>query len=242
MPYGGLAGPLGPHNAVPMARPCQLPLLSTRRAASALSWPYAGPSGGRGPRRQDGRQGDSGNMPQPALQKTPVAGHSETRRAHAPWLPKACSPALPVVRIVQTHRRTPAQAHVSWCSRALPLASASLVADDGWRCQLELHCREAQQSWGLADFMTVTPTGVTNAAPLALCRVTVAYRLQANRRQRDPADSLLDLQAAGRGDKYGEATIHRLPEKPAPVLLGQILHQVACLGRIHAPQPSFSFS
>ena len=33
-----------------------------------------------------------------------------------------------------------------------------------------------------------------------------------------------------------------LPEKPEPILLGQILHKVAGLGRIHASQPSFSFS
>jgi len=33
-----------------------------------------------------------------------------------------------------------------------------------------------------------------------------------------------------------------LPEKPEPVLLRRILNKVACLGRIHASQPSFSFS
>jgi hypothetical protein len=33
-----------------------------------------------------------------------------------------------------------------------------------------------------------------------------------------------------------------LPEKPEPVLLGQILHKVTCLGRIHASQHSGSFS
>jgi hypothetical protein len=33
-----------------------------------------------------------------------------------------------------------------------------------------------------------------------------------------------------------------LVAKPEPVLLGRILHKVAGLGRIHASQPSFSFS
>jgi hypothetical protein len=37
-------------------------------------------------------------------------------------------------------------------------------------------------------------------------------------------------------------TIKMLPEKPEPVLLAKILKQVAGLGRIHAAQPSFSFS
>jgi len=39
-----------------------------------------------------------------------------------------------------------------------------------------------------------------------------------------------------------EETIKLLPEKPEPILLAKIRHQVAGLGRIHAAQPSFSFS
>ena len=31
-----------------------------------------------------------------------------------------------------------------------------------------------------------------------------------------------------------------LPDKPEPVLLAEIFHKVACLGRIHAVQPSAS--
>jgi len=45
-----------------------------------------------------------------------------------------------------------------------------------------------------------------------------------------------------RGYKYVEETIQMLPEKPEPVLLAKILNQVAGLGRIHAAEPSFSFS
>ena len=54
--------------------------------------------------------------------------------------------------------------------------------------------------------------------------------------------SVLDLKADCRGYKYVEETITMLPEKPAPILLRQILHKVAGLGRIHASPPSFSFS
>ena len=72
--------------------------------------------------------------------------------------------------------------------------------------------------------------------------VQVAYRLCTDVRQRAPAYSVLDLKADCRGFKYVEATIHMLPEKPAPILCAKILHQVAGLGRIHAAQPSFSFS
>ncbi len=90
--------------------------------------------------------------------------------------------------------------------------------------------------------MNVTPTGVTNAANLSLFMVNVADRLRADMRQRDPDYSVLDLQADCRGSKDVEETIQMLPEKPEPILLRQILNKVAGLGRIHASQPSFSFS
>ena len=61
-------------------------------------------------------------------------------------------------------------------------------------------------------------------------------------RQRTPDYSVLDLKADCRGYKYVEETIQMLPEKPEPILLAKILNRVAGLGRIHAAQPSFSFS
>jgi putative transposase len=110
------------------------------------------------------------------------------------------------------------------------------------RFQIEFNFRDAKQYWGLEDFMNVTPPGVTNAANLSLFMVNVAYRLQGDGRQRDPDYSIIDLKADYRGYKYVEETIKMLPEKPEPVLLNQILHQVAGLGRIHVSQPFISFS
>ena len=110
------------------------------------------------------------------------------------------------------------------------------------RCQSAFTFRDAKPSWGLEDFRTVTPTGVTKAANLALCMVTGAYRLGTDVRQRLPDYSVLDLQADCRAYKYVEETIKMLPEKPAPILFAKILNQVAGLGRIHAVQSSFSFS
>ena len=110
------------------------------------------------------------------------------------------------------------------------------------RFQIEFNFRDAKQYWGLEDFMNVTPTGVTNAANLSLCMVNVAYCLRSDGHAREPDYSVLDLKADCRGYKYVEETIKMLPEKPEPVLLAKILNQVAGLGRIHAAQPSFSFS
>ncbi len=96
----------------------------------------------------------------------------------------------------------------------------------GLRFQIEFNFRDANQYWGLEDFMNVTPTGVTNAANLSLFMVNVAYRLRADLRQQDPDYSVLDLKADCRGYKYVAETIKMLPEKPEPGLLGQILHTV----------------
>lgn len=58
---------------------------------------------------------------------------------------------------------------------------------------------------------------------------------------RAPDYSGLDLQADCSGSKDAEETIQMLPEKPGPLLLAKILHQVSGLGRMHAAASSISF-
>jgi len=234
-----LDGHFGNHNALPMARQCHVHLISTLRADSALYWPYAGPYGGRGPRRKDGRKVDDGHIPQPSLQETTVEGHIQTCIYQAQVLHKAFSQALHVVIIVQTNLHTQVQAHVVLFSSDLALASALLVDSYAWRFQLECNFRDAKQYGGLEAFMNVTPTGVINAANLSLFMVNVSSRLLRDFRQDDPEYSILDLKASCRGYKYVDETIQMLPEKPEPVLLAQIFHTVAGLGRIHNVQPAF---
>jgi putative transposase len=237
-----LDGHFGHHNALPMARQSHLQLISTRRCDAALYLPATGPDAGRGPHRPDGRQLDYPNMPAKDLTETTVAGHIHTRVYQTQLLHKEFAQPLNVVIIVKTNLHTLAQAHAILFSSDLTLAYASLVDYYGLRFQIEFNFRDAKQYWGLEDFMNVTPTEVTNAANLSLFMVNVAYRLQADVRPRDPDYSILDLKADCRGYTYVEETIKMLPEKPEPVLLSQILHKVAGLGRIHVSQPSFSFS
>jgi putative transposase len=240
--YLVLDGHFGNNTALHMARQSHLHLISKLRYEAALYLPYAGPCGGRGPRRKYGSKVDDANIPEKYLQETTVEGPIQTRLDQAQLLHKEFAHPLNVVVILKTHLRTQAQAHVILFSSDLTLAYASLVDYYGLRFQIEFNFRDAKQYWGLEDFMNVTPTGVTHAANLSLFMINVAYRLQAALRQRDPDDSILDLKADCRGYKYVEETIKMLPEKPKPVLLDQILHKVAGLGRIHASQPSFSFS
>jgi putative transposase len=236
-----LDGHFGHHNALQMARQSHLHLISTLRCDAALYLPYTGPYAGRGPHRKYGSKLDYHNMPEKYLKETTVEGPIHTRVYQAQLLHREFAQPLNVVIIVKTNLHTLAQAHAILFSSDLTLAYTSLVDYYGLRFQIEFNFRDAKQHWGLEDFMNVTPTGVTNAANLSLFMVNVAARLQADARPRDPDYSILDLKADCRGYTYVEETIKMLPEKPEPVLLGQILHKVACLGRIHVSQPSFSF-
>jgi putative transposase len=240
--YLVLDGHFGNHNALHMARQCGLHLMSKLRYDAALYFPYTGPYAGRGPRRKYGPKVDDDHLPVHALKETTVEGHIETRLYQMQVLHKEFAQPLNVVIIAKTNLRTQARAHVVLFSSDLALAYAPLVDYDGLRFQIEFNFRDAKQYWGLEDFMNVTSTGVTNAANLSLFMVNVAYSLRAGGHARDPDYSVLDLKADYRGYKYVEETIKMLPEKPEPVLLAKILNQVAGLGRIHATQPSFSFS
>jgi hypothetical protein len=216
--YFVLDGHFGNHNAVQMARQSHLHLIAKLRCAAALSFPYAGPYAGRGPRRKYGHKVDYANLPEQYRKETTVEGHIETRLYQAQLLHKEFVHPLHVVIIVKTNLRTQAQAHVLLFSSDLTLAYASLVDYYGLRFQIEFNFRDAKQYWGLEDFMNVTPTGVTNAANLSLFMVNVAYRLRADVHPCDPAYRVLDLQADCRGYQYVEETIKMLPEKPEPIV------------------------
>jgi hypothetical protein len=240
--YLVLDGHFGNHNALQMARQSHLHLISKLRYDAALYFPYTGPYAGRGPHRKYGAKVAYDNLPMQYLKETTVEGPIQTWIYQMQLLHKEFTQPLNVVIIVKTNLHTQARAHVILFSSDLALASAPLVDYYGLRFQIEFNFRDAKQYWGLEDFMNVTPTGVTNAANLSLFMVNVAYRLRADVHPRDPDYSVLDLKADWRGYKYVEETIKMLPEKPEPVLLGQILNKVASLGRIHVSQSAFSFS
>src|SRR5215471_1528447 len=239
--YLVLDGHFGNHNALHMARQHHLHLISKLRCDAALYCPYTGPYAGRGPHRKYGAKVDYNALPVSYLKETTVEGSLQTCIYQMQLLHKEFTQPLHVVIIVKTNLRTQARAHVVLFSSDLALTYAPLVDYYGLRFQIECNFRDAKQYWGLEDFMTVTPTGVTNAANLSLFMVNVAYRLRADSHPRDPAYSVIDLKADWRGYKYVEETIKLLPEKPEPILLAKILDRVAGLGRIHTAQPSFSF-
>lgn len=240
--YLVLDGHFGNHHALHMARQCDLHLISKLRCDAALYLPYAGSYAGRGPRRKYGDKIAYDHLPLQYLQETTVERHMQTQIYQMPLLHREFAQPLNVVIMVKTNLRTQARAHLVLFSSDLALPYALLIDYYALRFQLEFNFRDAKQYWGLEDFMNVAPTGVINAANLSLFMVNVAYGLRQTRCPDDAEYSVLDLKADGRGYKYVEETIKMLPDKPEPVLFAKILHKVACLGRIHVVQPSFSFS
>jgi putative transposase len=240
--YLVLDGHFGNHNALHMARQCDLHLISKLRCDAALYLPYTGPYAGRGPRRKYGDKIEYDNIPVQYLQETTVERHMQTQLYQMQLLHREFAQPLNVVIIVKTNLRTQARAHIVLFSSDLALAYALMIDYYALRFQLEFNFRDAKQYWGLEDFMNVTPTGVTNAANLSLFMVNVAYHLRNTLPSCAPDYSVLDLKADCRGYKYVEETIKMLPDKPEPILFAKILHKIACLGRIHVVQPSFSFA
>src|SRR4029077_5795010 len=108
---------------------------------------------------------------------------------------------LPIVVMVQTHRKTQAGAHVVLCSRDLAISYAHLIDYDRWRFQLECNFRDAKHYGGLEDCMTVQQPPVDHSAHLAMFMVHVSHAVMRPMRTPWPACSVHDLQAWFRSRK-----------------------------------------
>ena len=232
-----LDGHFGNNAAVQMAQRCGLHLISKLRSDAAMYEPYDGPYQGRGPRRKYGAKLNYAALPPKYLQQTTVEGPIETRIYQTEVLHKEFGQRLNVVIIAKRNLTTQARAHAILFSSDLTLAYDQLIDYYSLRFQIEFTFRDAKQYWGLEDFMTVTATGVTNAANLALFMVNLTYVLLEDLRQTDPQCSVLDLKAQCRGYKYVTELIKLLPEAPDEDLMAQLFRHVAQLGRIHPVEP-----
>jgi DDE superfamily endonuclease len=233
--YLVLDGHFGNNAALVMAQQCKLHLISKLRCDSALYLPYDGPYAGRGPRRIYGDKLDPHSIPERYLRHTSVAEGIETRTYQLQARHKSVARPLNVVVILKTNLKSQAQAHVILFSSDLVLSWDKLIDYYCLRFQLEFNFRDAKQYWGLEDFMTTSPTGVSNAANLSLFLVNLVERLLQDVHRWQPACSVLDLKAHCRGAKYVEETIKLLPETPEPILLERIFSKIVGIGRIHAP-------
>lgn len=142
--------------------------------------------------------------------------------------------ALNLVIVVKTNLRTQKQGHVNFFSRDLSLGWEAMVDYYALRFQIEFNCRDAKQHFGLEDFMNVTQQGVTNAANRSFFCVNLSQVLLKDQSRSPGIVGILDLKSYFRGLKYVKETLKLLWEKPAPILMEQIMEQVGSLGRIHS--------
>jgi putative transposase len=172
-------------------------------------------------------------IPQAYLKKTIVEDGFETRTYQMQLLHREFDEPLNVVILLRINLATKTWSNAILFSSDLELTYDKLIDFYSLRFQIEFNFRDAKQFWGLEDFMTVTPTAVTNAANLSLFMVDVSQVLMYNDRQKDPNFSVLDLKAYYRGCRYLLETIQMLPQKPDDNLVSQLFQKVAALGRIH---------
>lgn len=135
--------------------------------------------------------------------------------------------------LVKTNLKTQARSHVILFSSDLDLQYEKIIDYYKLRFQIEFNFRDAKQFWGLEDFMNIGQTAVTNAANLAFFMVNLSHHLLADFRQHNPNSGIIDLKAHYRGFRYVHEILKMLPQKPEPILLGQIFAKLTSLGRIH---------
>ena len=229
-----LDGHFGNNNALQMARQCGLHLISKLRHDAALYFVYDGPQKERGPRKRYGDKIDYHNIPAHYLVQCQRDGDIETRIYQAQMLHRDFAQPLNVVFISKRNVKTGQVAQVNLFSSDLTLSYEKIIAYYSLRFQIEFNFRDAKQFWGLEDFMNIKQQPLTNALNLSLFMVNVSHLLLQQFRQTNPDSGILDLKAYFQAEKYVQETIKLLPEKPDPILLEQVIAQVASLGCIHS--------
>ena len=232
-----LDGHFGNNNVMQVVRQrLGLHLISKLRHDSALYLPFEGPQKKSGPRRRYGDKLDYRAIPQAYRVACTQEKGIGTEIYQATLLHEHFATSLNVVIIVKTNLVSGARTHAVLFSSDLDLSWEHLVAYYRLRFQIEFNFRDAKQFWGLEDFMNQQQTPVTNAANLAFFMVNLSHCLLREFRQGQPQAGqagVLDLKAYWRGRCYAHATLKLLPQPPAPVLMEQIIQQVARYGAIH---------
>ena len=240
--YVALDGHFGHPQAVLLARENDLHLISKLRKDAALYEKYEGPYRGRGPHQKYGARLDYENLPTKYLQKTEQEGDLRTQYYQGSFLHQEFGAALNAVLIVKTNAKTQKVGHVILFSSDLALAWEKLVDYDSLRFQIEFNFRDAKQHFGLEDFMNTTAVGVENAANLAFLLVNVSAKLLQNSDEK--CVGVLDLKTRFRGLKYAVEAIKILLEKPATILMPEVIEEVKArisqLGSIHQTKAASS--
>ena len=226
-------GAFGHNDAVQMVRQVGLHLISKLRHDSALYFPYKGPYSGRGPHKKYGKKLNYQDIPESYLKTSSTEKDIETKIYQMNLWHKKFADLLNVVVMVKTNLKTQKVAHVVLFSSDLDLAYEQVIEYYQLRFQIEFNFRDAKQYWGLEDFMVVNSLPVHNSANLAMFMVNLSHALIRPLRPKWPGLSVNDLKTWFRSRKYVVETLKLLPEMPEDIFIGQIVAQVAELGRIN---------
>lgn len=232
--YLVLDGHFGHNQALLMTKNNGLQLISKLHHNAALQEKFAGVYCGKGKPSIYGARLDYQNLPAKYLQKTTTEKGMMTRYYQGEFLHKDFAQPLNLVIIVKTNLRTQKQGNVNLFSSDLTLAWQEMLDYYALRFQIEFNFRDAKQHFGLEDFMNVTQQGVTNAANLSFFCVNLSQVILKDQSRSTTLVGILDLKSYFRGLKYVKETLKLLWEKPAPILMEQIIDQVGSLGRIHS--------
>jgi putative transposase len=231
--YLVLDGHFGHNQALLMTKKNGLHIISKLHHNAALQEKFEGVYSGKGKPRIYGGRLDYENLPAKYLKKTTSEKGIRTSYYQGEFLHKDFAQALNVVIIVKVNLRTQKQGKVNLFSSDLRLGWEEMVDYYGLRFQIEFNFRDAKQHFGLEDFMNVTKQGVTNAANLSFFMVNLSQVLLKDQSQPVRIVGILDLKCYFRGLKYVKKTLKLLSEKPAPIIMEQIIEEVGSLGRIH---------
>jgi putative transposase len=240
--YLVLDGHFGHPQVLLMAKKNGLQLISKLHHNAALVEKFEAQYSGKGKPPIYGARLDYDNLPQKYLKKTVTEKAMQTRYYQGEFLHKDFAQALNVVIIVKTNLRTQKQSKVNLFSSDLSLGWQEVVDYYGLRFQIEFNFRDAKQHFGLEDFMNVSEQGVTNAVNLSFFCVKLSQVLLKEQSHRSTLVGILDLKSYFRGIKYAQETLKLLLEKPAPILMEEILEKVGSLGRIHSQKAAATSS
>lgn len=179
------------------------------------------------------------HIPSEYLQATSIDQEIKTQIYQLSLWHKKFADLLNIVVIVKMNLHTNKRAHVVLFSSDVSLGYEQVIDYYRLRFQLEFNFRDAKQSWGLEDFMSVRERPVYNSANLAMFMVNLSQALIRPMRDQWPAFSVNDLKAWFRGQKYVVETLKLLPEPPDSIFIEQVVARMAELGRVnHAVNPA----
>lgn len=231
--YLVMDGHFGHNQALLMAKKNGLQIISKLHHNSALCEKFDGNYSGKGRHRIYGKQLGVKNLPPKYLKKITTDAGIVTRYYQAELLHRDFAQALNVVIIVKVNLRTQKQSNVNLFTSDLELGWEAIVDYYSLRFQIEFNFRDAKQHWGLEDFMNQTEQGVTNAANLCFFMVNLSQTMLKDKSPSAKISGVLDLKSYFRGLKYAAETLKLLLQKPEPILIQEIIEQVASIGRIH---------